>query len=258
MKTSRSAFNALHHSNNTPLLLANVWDVPSALAAQESGYSAIGTSSAALANTLGHADGEDMSFDEVLFMVKRIRAATQLPMSVDIEAGYSECPKRVAGHIKALTDIGVAGINLEDSRVTEGQRHLIPAKEFADFLGEIKSELAKNGIDMFINARTDTYLLGHKSARDETLKRASLYQAAGANGLFVPCLTALEDIKVIASSTQLPLNVMCMPELEEFSSLAQAGVKRISMGNFLFEQQKTSLAALLEKVKQEQTFASMF
>ena len=79
-------FNALHQQNQ-PLLLANVWDASSAQAAQQAGYQALGSSSAAIAAMLGYEDGEEMSFDELFYVVSRIKTVSELPLSVDLEAG---------------------------------------------------------------------------------------------------------------------------------------------------------------------------
>lgn len=88
-------FTQLHYQE-APLLLANVWDAHSAIIAQEAGFQALGTSSHAIAFSLGYKDGEEIPFDELLFMVERIMQVAKIPVSVDFESGYSEKPKKVA------------------------------------------------------------------------------------------------------------------------------------------------------------------
>ncbi|MCJ8299839.1 MAG: isocitrate lyase/phosphoenolpyruvate mutase family protein, partial [Pseudomonadales bacterium] len=185
MKTQQ--FNVLHQQA-TPLMICNVWDVASSLTAEKLGFIAIGTSSAAIASMLGYEDGEEIAFEELLFIVKRILSCSKLPLTVDIEAGYSQDPLLTAAYIKTLAEVGVVGINIEDSRVTD-TRKLIDANSFAGYLSAIKGQLVKDKIDIFMNVRTDTFLLGKENALAETQKRARLYEMAGADGLFVPCIT---------------------------------------------------------------------
>lgn len=111
------------HNQNKPLLIANVWDAGSAIAAQEAGYQALGTSSAAIAAMLGYEDGEAMSFDELFYVVTRIKFATHLPLSIDVEAGFGRTASEIATNLKRLVQLGVVGVNLEDSRVVNTRWH---------------------------------------------------------------------------------------------------------------------------------------
>src|SRR5882762_7244940 len=108
-------FLQLHHAA-TPLLLGNCWDVSSAKLLEENGFKAIGTSSAALARSLGYEDGENLPFDLLLETVKRIQQNIAVPLSVDMEKGYGTTNKGILENILKLHDIGVVGINIEDSR----------------------------------------------------------------------------------------------------------------------------------------------
>ena len=249
-------FNTLHQQT-TPLILCNVWDVASAKTAEKVGFNAVGTSSAAIASMLGYEDGEEMQFDELLFMVKRIASCSTLPLTVDIEAGYSDDPIITAGYIKALADVGIVGINLEDSKVAD-VRTLLSANTFADYLSKIRQQLTQEKTDIFINVRTDTFLLAQENALVETQKRASLYQSAGADGLFVPCITSADDIQAVVSATKLPVNVMCMPDLPDFNTLSTLGVKRISMGNFLFDKLQSDFEAILKNIVDKNCFSPVF
>lgn len=244
------------HKQKTPLLLGNVWDVPSAKVMEELGFKALGTSSAAIAATLGYEDGENLSFDELLFMVGRISKSTNIPLSVDIESGYGDSVEQIVKNILTLEKLGVVGINIEDS-VANGDRDIIPAEAFQKTLSEIISLLKKENSNVFINARTDTYLLNMENKRVETLKRISLYEEVGVNGIFVPCITDLADISILTKSTELPINVMCMPNLPNFKELEAAGVKRISMGNFMHNALLNSLKGKVEQVLANQSFNSI-
>ncbi|PSS50797.1 isocitrate lyase/phosphoenolpyruvate mutase family protein [Enterobacter sp. FS01] len=250
-------FAELHHQH-TPLVIANVWDATSAIAAQQAGYQALGTSSAAIAAMLGYEDGEAMSFDELLYIVTRITSVSNLPLSVDVEAGYGSNADDIAEHLKRLALAGVVGINLEDSKVVNGVRRLVDALAFSRKLEAIRTRLNAENHQLFLNIRTDTYLLDHEHALQETLYRGRLYKAAGADGLFVPCLTSEQDIAMIAKELNLPLNVMCMPDLATFGRLKQAGVSRISMGNVVHSAIQLQLKNLLERIQAQQSFAEVF
>ncbi|PAJ72901.1 carboxyvinyl-carboxyphosphonate phosphorylmutase [Pseudoalteromonas sp. NBT06-2] len=249
-------FKQLHYQQ-IPLLICNVWDANGAKLAQKQNFQAIGTSSAAIANMLGYEDGEQMDFDELVYIVKRILASTTLPLTVDIESGYSRDPFVTAGYIKRLADLGVVGINIEDSIVTT-TRELLNAESFSLYLKNISSELTKLKVEIFINARTDTFLLGHENALSETKKRITLFEKAGVNGIFVPCIKNINDIKEVVNSTKLPINVMCMPDLPDFNELNILNVKRISMGNFLFDNLADTFTDRLTSILKSQSFTPIF
>ena len=250
------AFAQLHRQPE-PLLLPNAWDARSAAICQASGYRAVGTSSAAIASSLGYADGEQMPFVELLFVVKRICAATTLPVTVDVEAGYSRDVATIGTHLAQLAELGVVGINIEDSVVADS-RQLVDVADFARTLEQLKSYCVRQGLNLFLNARTDTYLLGAKDALTQTQARLSAYEAAGADGIFIPCLTNLADIQVLCQQTHLPVNVMCMPDLPDLATLAQAGIKRVSTGNFPFEFVMKQYEQLSATIGREGRFTALF
>lgn len=246
------------HTQSTPLLIANVWDVASAKAAQQAGYRALGTSSAAMADMYGYADGDGLSFQELRHMIERILACSPLPLTVDMEQGYGKCTQAILDNVLALAELGVAGINLEDSRVQHGQRTLQDAAEFARILRACRQQLDDRHLPLFINVRTDTFLLGIEDARENTLSRGLLYAEHGADGLFVPCITDPADISAVVDAVPLPLNVMCMPALPSFSTLTALGVKRISMGNALHQRGKDSLERLFSTIIKNHSFEAVF
>ncbi|MBU2760268.1 isocitrate lyase/PEP mutase family protein [Acidithiobacillus sulfurivorans] len=245
------------HNQDAPLLISNVWDAMSTQIVEKLGFQAIGTSSAAIANMLGYEDGEMMKFSELCYVVERIIANTYLPLTVDIESGYSREPYEIADNIKTLANLGVVGINIEDSVVTQ-KRTLLDAASFSETLSTIKQQLENDEVNIFINVRTDVFLLGRDNPVDETKKRIHLFEQAGADGVFVPCIENEDDIQAITKSSYLPLNVMCMPNLPDFKKLKELGVKRISMGNFLFDNMYNHFENTLSSVVKLQSFKSMF
>ncbi len=245
------------HQQKPPLVICNVWDAMSAKIAEKLAFQAIGTSSAAIASMLGYEDGENMSFSELCYVVKQIKASSHLPLTVDIESGYSREASDIANNIEVLANLGVVGINIEDSLVTE-KRTLINAELFAQLIADVVARLNDKKIDVFINVRTDAYITGVNNPIAEAQKRAKLYQQAGAHGIFVPCIEKADDIAKLVECIQLPINVMCMPNLPKFESLKALGVKRISMGNFLFDHMYQHLESTLMSVMDHESFEVIF
>lgn len=246
------------HSNEIPLLIGNVWNVQTALQYEKLGFKAIGTSSAAIASELGYEDGENMLFEECFFIIKRIASAVKIPLSVDLEAGYGKTAAAIISNIEKLYEIGVVGINIEDSIVDNAVRKIVDADEFAVKLKAIVEGLAKRNISMFINVRCDVFLLGLPDALEEAKNRIKKYESCNADAIFLPCITHENDIEEITSFTKLPLNVMCMPNLPNFDTLQMLRVKRISMGNFVNSYLNSHFDILMKKVMKEKSFTSIF
>jgi len=229
--TNSKLFRELH-KNADPLLLGNVWNPQSAGIYEKLGYQAVATSSSAVAHSLGYEDGENMTFDEYFYMIDRILKSVSIPLTVDLEGGYGTNADDIASNILKLAESGVVGINIEDSIMANGVRNMADKEVFYEKLSAVMLKINEKAVDIFINLRTDPFLLGVKDPVKETLERIKLFEKTGIDGVFVPCITAEEDIKTIVKATKLPVNVMAMPELPDFSTLKKLGVKRISSGNF--------------------------
>lgn len=244
------------HRNVTPLLFGNIWDVNSAKILEASGYKAVGTSSQAVARAQGYEDGEKLPFESLLSLAKRVAGAIRIPFSVDLEGGYSRTTGGIVENINKLYDAGVVGINLEDT-IAGDTRQLQPVAEFQKTLSEIAEHFSRNNIKMFLNIRTDGFLLGMPTALAETLARIQHYKNAGADGIFVPCITDRNDIKEVVKATLLPINVMCMPDLPGFEELGSLGVKRISMGGFFFDKVYNEATLLSKALINDKNFSSI-
>ena len=160
--------------------------------------------------------------------------------------------------LTTLERLGVVGINIEDSFFENGERKLKDGLQFSQLLEETKNILTQQGILIFINVRCDAFLLNVPNTLQIATERIKNYEQAGADGIFLPCITKDSDITTIISQTILPLNVMCMPELPNFETLEKFGVKRISMGNFLNDYAYTSLENITTKILTEQSFNALF
>jgi 2-methylisocitrate lyase-like PEP mutase family enzyme len=213
------------HDNSTPLRLPNVWDAGSARLVEALGAQAIATTSAGFSWALGYQDGRELPFNETVGSVRRIARVLTVPLSIDIENGYSDDPKTVANNVMQLLDLGIAGINIEDGQDAPS---LLAAK-----ISAIRDAASKSGADLFINARCDVFLasLVEKSKQtDESIVRGKIYADAGADGLFLPALVHPADIEKVVASIRLPLNVMAVPGLADAATLGKLGVRRLSAG----------------------------
>lgn len=257
MNNTFNTFQSLH-TQSTPLLIGNAWNAQSARIFEQAGFKAIATSSSAVAFTLGYNDGEEMSFEEYLFVIKRIAASVTIPFSVDLEGGYGRTADDVVHNIKTLHALGIAGINIEDSVVNDGKRSILDASSFANHISAITAALRQEDIDVFINLRSDPFLLGLPDPLNDSLHRIEQYKTTDVHGLFFPCVTQPEHIAALTKASPLPINVMCMPALPDFATLQQLGVQRISIGNFLNQNAYQSLANNVSAVLKQQSFQPVF
>lgn len=256
MANNFNTFRDLHHQNE-PLLIGNVWDVASAQLFEKLGFKAIATSSSAVADTLGEEDGENILFDDYLRIVKGILKHTNLPLSVDLESGYGSTADEITENIKTLAELGVVGINLEDSKEVDGKRTLEDADVFAARLKAIVRRLKEDRIEIFINLRSDPFLLQVPNALEESLKRLALYENY-VNGIFLPFINEAADIKSIREQTNLPLNVLSMQGLPHFDILQELGVKRISIGGSLYNNLKGRMEELILSIQKDKSFDTLF
>jgi 2-methylisocitrate lyase-like PEP mutase family enzyme len=237
------------HQQYSPFLLANAWNVKSARLIEAAGFPAIATSSGAIADSLGYPDGEQIPFSELLYIVKRIKACTTIPLSVDMERGYSSDLISINQHIQQLLDIGVSGINIEDA---EGEEIYLKKLE------GIKNYLARTGQQLFINARTDAFLQKLPEPAKTVVRRAKLYENAGADGLFVTGIGDPAIIKEIASAIALPMNVVGNSKLADVEALGASGVKRISMAVIPYRATYAYLEQLTKNIIAKQSLTPLF
>jgi len=231
LKKRADALLALHQPGN-PVVLPTVWDAWSARLAVDAGFAALTVGSHPLADSVGKADQEGMTFDDVLTRVKQITAAVDAPISVDIESGYGETPTRL---IEGLLDAGAVGLNIEDTVHSEGGR-LRSASEHAELVGALRTAADAAGVHVVVNARTDLFLRqdGDESDRvDRAIARLTEAAAAGADVLYPVGFHDPETLRPLASELPLPINAIAQPDQSDPASFGPLGVGRISFGPFL-------------------------
>jgi 2-methylisocitrate lyase-like PEP mutase family enzyme len=225
-------FLKIHHGGR-PLVLANAWDVASAMIFVHEGFAAIGTTSAGIAASVGYADGQRMSFEENLEVIERIVRCTDLPVSADFESGYGEELDGLRQRSLALLRAGVVGLNIEDrlSFVDDG---LVETERHQEKIKAIREASDEHGIHIVINARTDAYLLGNANevSLREAIERGNAYVDAGADCVFVPDTGDLDrsDIKNLVSEINAPVNVIAGSTTPCLADLQDLGVARVSLG----------------------------
>lgn len=227
MNQQISAFGNLHVPGD-PLILVNIWDAGSARAVAAAGARALATGSYGVAGAQGIPDGEEFSLDKAIANLEHIVAVTNLPVSIDLEAGYGDDAGEVRRSVQRAYDAGASGINMEDRM--PGEDHLLAPEIFAARLAAAAST------GLWVNARCDEFR-GQSATKDgealvvKTLERARIYAEAGAASLFVPFLSDAKWIGAICDASPLPVNILRSPEGPSHSELAGLGVARISHGH---------------------------
>lgn len=216
-------FRALHTAPDM-LILPNAWDAGSARVIEAAGAKAIATSSAAVSWAHGYPDGQLVPFESVVASIADMARIVRVPVSADIEGGFAPTPEGVEEPIARIIGAGAVGVNIEDGT---GAPEVLCGK-----IERAKKVAAKAGVDLWINARIDVYirnLAEGEAAFAESVRRAALYQAAGADSIFVP----LVDPSVIGRMVPkiaLPFNVLAWAGVPDAAVLKSLGVRRLSAG----------------------------
>jgi len=221
--TSKAQIFAQLHAGPDVLILPNAWDAGSARVIETAGAKAIATSSAAVAWANGYPDGEALPFDILLNTVREMARLVSIPISADIEAGYTSDDSSCIENVQYVVARGAVGINIEDGT---GSPDLL-----ADKIAAIKAAL---GRDVWVNARTDVYLHNlaqGEAAYEETVKRAKRYRAAGADSIFIPMAVDENDLARFVKAIDAPLNVLAWKGLPPAARLKEIGIRRLSAGS---------------------------
>ncbi len=249
------SFAQLHERGN-PLVLPNAWDAASARIFEAEGFSALATSSAAMAYALGYPDGERMNLDEMIAAIGRITRTVRISVTADAEAGYGdECGALVAV-MERIVHAGAVGVNVEDWDVRGGAP--FPLDVAHDRIAAIKTHL---GDSLFVNARTDLYLqdVGDPATRfAATVERLRAFVAAGADGVFVPGVTDAATIAALVDAVApTPLNVLGGPATPPVSEMRALGVGRVSVGAGPMRRVLGETRAIARELREHGTFTFM-
>lgn len=228
-------FKALHTAK-TGFVMPNAWDAGSALVLAAAGFSAIATTSAGIAFSLGKQDYGVTSAslavprEEMFEHVRKIVDAVTLPVNADLEAGYGDSPEDVAETIALAIDAGVAGGNIEDK--IPGQPKLYDEKLAIERIAAARAVIDDKGSAFVLTARTDPFLVSGKAGLADAVRRANLFREAGADCLYAPGASDLETVETLVREIDGPTNVVMGLGTVEGNAheLIAAGVQRISLG----------------------------
>jgi 2-methylisocitrate lyase-like PEP mutase family enzyme len=221
-------FRAMHRPGD-PFVLPNAWDLASARWLHAAGHPVLGTTSLGVAVAAGLPDGAGVAAAVTFDLATRLNAAA-IPVTVDLEAGFSDDPEEVGSFAERLARHGVVGVNIEDS----GPDGRLVDPELA--VAKVAA-IAAGAPGLYLNARTDPFWIDgddDTTARHaEAVSRAGRYLAAGATGVFVPGAIPLATIAALTRDIPAPVNVLVQPGVP-LRQLADAGVARVSTGSLLF------------------------
>ncbi len=248
-------FRSLHHGPHI-LVLPNAWDAASAKMFERAGFSAIATTSAGIASSYGYPDGEQMSRDEMLNVVRRIANAVALPVTADMEAGFGNTPEKVAETARLVLETGAIGLNLEDG--TSDKSHpLIDISLQVEKIKAVRQTADVLGVPLVINARTDVYERldkNDKTLLSQAIQRGNAYREAGADCIFV---IDMDDKKIIADLVReiaAPINILARHGSPTIAELEKLGVARVSFGSIPMRATMSLVGRIAEELKQNGTY----
>jgi len=226
-----AAFRALHEREGA-FVIPNPWDVGTARILARLGFEALATTSAGYAFSLGQQDNT-VGRDRMIEHVAAIAAATDLPVSADLENGFGDDPRVVAETIRLAEKAGVVGGSIEDS-TARASEPIYPVPHAVERIRAANDARRAFAFPFTLTARAENFLIGRPDLAD-TIKRLQAYQEAGADVLYAPGLTLAEDIAAVVRSVDRPVNVlMGMPGVHlSVEALSTLGVKRVSVGGAL-------------------------
>jgi 2-methylisocitrate lyase-like PEP mutase family enzyme len=220
------AFAALHRGE--PFVIPNPWDAGSARVLAALGFAALATTSSGMAFSLGRRDGS-VTLDEVVAHTRALAAATDRPLSVDLENGYGADPRNAATAIERVAEAGAVGGSIED--YDRDERRLYEPGPAAERIAAAAEAARSLGFPFLLTARAENHLRGNPDI-DDTIARLRAFQQAGAHVLYAPGLRTVDEIRAVCDAVSRPVNVLALPGLS-VAEIVEAGARRISVGGAL-------------------------
>ena len=241
------------HQDEEILVLLNSWDTGSSKLIEACGFKAVATTSMGVAASMGYPDSQVIQLSEMLGVITGIVNAVQVPVSVDIEAGYGNNLNEVIDSVRKIIATGIVGINIEDS--IDMSPVLIDEMEFCERISAIRSLSDSLGFHLVINARTDSFYTSSVTLQEklsESIRRGNKYREAGADCIFVQPVWEKETISTLVKEINAPINILANPSIgagmaPTIRELQDLGVARVSLGSSLMK----ATLALIKKVADE-------
>jgi len=235
------SFEALHRGE--PFVIPNPWDAGSARALEALGFKALATTSSGFAFTLGRLDG-DVTLDEVAAHVAALAAASDLPISVDLENGYGAEPSAAARAIERAAEAGAVGGSIEDY---DPAGHLYELPQAVERVEAAVEAAHRCPFPFVLTARAENHIRGNPDL-DDTIARLQAYDQAGADVLYAPGLRTTEEIRTVCSAVSKPVNVLAVPTLS-LQEIFEAGAQRVSVGGALTWAAMSAFASAAEAIR---------
>ena len=234
----RQHFRQLH---TAPFVIPNPWDIGSARILASMGFSALATTSHGFANTLGRADGS-VTRDEAIAHAKLIQESATLPINGDLENGFGNEPADAGQTVADALTAGIAGCSIEDY----GDGKIYPIELATDRIRAAAEANHKGDAPLMLTARAENFIRGNPNLAD-TIERLQAFQSAGADVLYAPGLTQIEDIRTVVQAVDRPVNVLIMPGGPTVPEIFEAGAIRISTGSAI---SMAAQSAMVEAAKE--------
>jgi 2-methylisocitrate lyase-like PEP mutase family enzyme len=244
-----AGFRALHEGE--AFIIPNPWDAGSAQMLAALGFQALASTSSGFAMTLGRRDGQ-VTLDEVVEHTRILAAATDLPVSMDLENGYGPAPEDAALAITRTAEAGAVGGSIEDYDQQEG---IYPVERAVERVAAAVEAAGRLGFPFTLTARAENFFRGNPDL-DDTIARLQAYEEAGADVLYAPGLGSGEQVRTVCEAVSKPVNVLAHPGIT-MSEIVEGGGQRISVGGQLAYVAIGAMAAAAERVRDEGDFSAM-
>ncbi|OBQ45889.1 isocitrate lyase/PEP mutase family protein [Halodesulfovibrio spirochaetisodalis] len=254
-KEKAQLFQALH-TDNSLFLLPNAWDPGSAVIYEKAGYKAVATSNAGIAYSLGYAESEVLSLNELLSVVQKIVARISIPLAVDVLDGYGSSCKEAVETVRKVINAGAVGISIADTTSYSTSHENFSVEETKTHIKKLSSILKlKEDLDVpfTITARTYAYLQTHGSERtrlEATIERANCYAAAGADCILIPGAVEKTTIASLTAAIAAPVSFLASPIFNNIEQLQDMGVRKLILGSAPARASYHTLITFAEKVSQ--------
>jgi 2-methylisocitrate lyase-like PEP mutase family enzyme len=254
LTTDRSrAFHQLHTAGC--FVIPNPWDVGSARVLAHLGFPALATTSSGFAWSLGRSDNR-VSLDEALAHFRSVTDSVDVPVNGDFEGGFASEPSTVGANVARATTTGIAGLSIEDSTGDPSK----PLFDFALAVERIQSArraIDESGTGVLLTGRSEGFIVGRPDLA-ETIRRLTAYAEAGADCLYAPGIRTKQDIAaVVKAVSPKPVNVLVGSDFTTVADLAEAGVRRISVGGALARAAWTGFLRAAKEIAEQGTFANL-
>lgn len=236
-------------------MIPNPWDLGSACLLAQLGFRALATTSSGFAWSLGRRDNH-VSLEEALSFLRSVAASVEVPVNADFEGGFAVEPAAVAANVGLATATGIAGLSIEDSTGDAAQ----PLFDFTLAVERIRAArgaIDASGTGVLLTARSEGFIVGRPDLA-ETIRRLGAYAEAGADCLYAPGIRSKGDIAAVVSAVApKPVNVLVGSDFTTVAELAQAGVRRISVGGALARSAWTGFLEAAKEIAEQGTFTRL-